>query len=410
MSESSLKQRILFVDDEPQVTEGLQRALRSRRHEWQMQFVNSGAEGLQALASAPCDVIVSDMQMPGMNGIDFLSRAAELAPHTVRMMLTGNADQGTASAAVNEGRIFRFLNKPCTPEALTSALQAGLAQYKLVMAEKELLEKTLIGSIGILVDVLSISDPQMFARGKKLRDCVRETSAALDYRNRWELEVASLLSQIGSLTLPSEILLKERAHIPLTPEEREVLERAPESGCNLLVKIPRLETVAHIIRYQHKNYNGTGLPPDAVSGEAIPFGARILKVLADMLDLEAEDMPRSVAFRLMCSRHGCYDPAILETLNGTYQPVLPTSNPKPPQQPTPAGKTSRGKVTPGKNEEAIHFAQLVVGDVLVSDLETTDGARLLQSGSAITQAILEKLTNYARLKGVREPFFVAVQK
>ncbi len=398
---------VLFVDDEPNILAGYQRQL---RRQFTVDTAESGVEALAKIhANGSYAVIVSDMQMPGMNGIEFLSRAAEFAPHTVRMMLTGNADQQTASTALNEGRIFRFLNKPCTPEALASALEAGLAQYKLVMAEKELLEKTLIGSIGILVDVLSISDPQMFARGKRLRDCVRETAAALDYRNRWELEVAALLSQIGSLTLPAEILLKERAHIPLTPEEREIVERAPESGCNLLIKIPRLETVAQIIRYQHKNYNGTGLPPDTVRGEAIPFGARILKVLADMLDLEAEDTPRSVAFRLMCSRHGCYDPAILETLNATYQPALPAPKPKQPTQ-AQAGKTGRGSAAPGATKEAIHFVQLVVGDVLISDLETTDGARLLNAGSPITEAILEKLAHYARLKGVREPFFVAVQK
>lgn len=395
---------ILFVDDEPNILAGYQRQFRKL---FTVDTAGSGAEGLARLnADGPYAVIVSDMQMPGMNGIEFLCQAAAIAPHTVRIMLTGNADQQTATAALNEGRIFRFLNKPCAPETLALALQAGLAQYKLITAEKELLEKTLIGSIGILVDVLSISDPQMFARGKKLRDCVRETASALDYRNRWELEVAALLSQIGSLTIPGDILLKERARIPLSPEEWDILARAPESGCNLLVKIPRLETVAQIIRYQHKNYNGTGSPSDAVCGEDIPLGARILKILADMLDLEAEETPRSVAFRRMHSRSGCYDPQLLETLNAHYLPPLPPPTLKERLQ---AGKTARGRVVPGKNEEAIMFSDLIVGDVLVSDMETTEGARLLHAGSAITEAIFEKLTNYVRLKGVREPFFVEIK-
>ena len=396
---------ILFVDDEPNILAGYQRQLRKV---CAVDTAESGAEGLAKMgANGPYAVIVSDMQMPGMNGVEFLSQAANLAPNSVRIMLTGNADQQTATAALNEGRIFRFLNKPCPPETMALALQAGLAQYKLITAEKELLEKTLTGSIGILVDVLSISHPQMFARGKKLRDCVRETAVALDYRNRWELEVAALLSQIGSLTIPGEILLKERARMALSPEERDILERAPESGCNLLAKIPRLETVAQIIRYQHKNYNGTGMPIDAVNGEAIPFGARILRVLSDMLDLEADNTPRSMAFRMMRSRAGCYDPLVVETLNAHYNPALPPPKPKEPAQ---AGKTGRGKRAPGDTEEAIYFSQLVIGDVLTSDLLATDGARLLQTGNAITEAVLEKLTNYVRLKGVREPFFVEIKE
>ena len=329
---------ILFVDDEPNILAGYQRQLRKL---FTVDTAESGAEGLAKLkASGPYAVIISDMQMPGMNGVEFLTQAAGIAPNSVRIMLTGNADQQTATAALNEGRIFRFLNKPCPPETMAQALQAGLAQYKLITAEKELLEKTLTGSIGILVDVLSISHPQMFARGKKLRDCVRETAVALDYRNRWELEVAALLSQIGSLTIPGEILLKGRARMALSPEERDILERAPESGCNLLAKIPRLETVAQIIRYQHKNYNGTGTPIDAVNGEAIPFGARILKVLSDMLDMEADNTPRSMAFRMMRTRHGCYDPVVVETLNTHYNPALPPPKPKEPGQ---AGTTGRGR-------------------------------------------------------------------
>src|SRR5205085_9651219 len=90
-------------------------------------------------------VVVADMRMPKMDGVELLSRLRTLTPTTVRIMLTGNADQQTAIDAVNEGHIFRFLNKPCPPETLEKTLRAALNQHHLITAEKELLELTLTG-------------------------------------------------------------------------------------------------------------------------------------------------------------------------------------------------------------------------------------------------------------------------
>src|SRR6184192_4097590 len=106
-------------------------------------------------AQGPYVVVVADMQMPGMNGVQFLTKAEAFSPDTVRIMLTRNADQKTAADAVNQGHVFRFLNKPCSPEQLAVTLTAGLKQYKLITAERELLESTLNGSVKLLTDILS---------------------------------------------------------------------------------------------------------------------------------------------------------------------------------------------------------------------------------------------------------------
>ena len=406
---------ILFIDDEPNILEGYQRQLRKL---FTMETAASGAQALEMLSkSGPYAVIITDMQMPGMNGIELLKQASIIAPNSVRMMLTGNADQQTAAAALNEGRIFRFLTKPCTPETLTAALRAGLAQYKLVTAEKELLEKTLIGSISILVDVLSISDPHTFARGKKLRDCAREVAGPLGYANRWELEIAALLSQIGSLTIPPEILLKERAHIALSPQEQELLARVPESGCNLLAKIPRLETAAQIIRYQHAPYENPAGALEPMAGENLPVGSRLLKILSDLLDLEADSTPRSVAFRILHSRAGWYDSAMLQALNAYYLPSLPSMNVraaapderKVGRRNSSSSKTIASKGQTGQEIVEIPFAELIIGDVLAADVTATDGQLLLRSGSSITEVVIEKLTNYARYKGIHDPIFVVAE-
>ena len=90
------------------------------------------------------------MWMPGMDGIKLLARVKNLYPDTVRIMLTGNADQETAIEAVNCGQIFRFLTKPIPPEALTNSLDLAIREYRLITAEKELLSQTLKGSVNVL--------------------------------------------------------------------------------------------------------------------------------------------------------------------------------------------------------------------------------------------------------------------
>src|SRR6185369_9959485 len=129
-----MSKKILCVDDDPNILEGFQRNLRKR---FSIDIALGGDPALALIAKqGPYAVIVADMQMPGMNGVEFLVKAREKTPQTVRIMLTGNADQQTAVEAVNQGHVFQFLNKPCPPEMLAGALENGLRQYQLITAEK----------------------------------------------------------------------------------------------------------------------------------------------------------------------------------------------------------------------------------------------------------------------------------
>src|SRR5690242_15245267 len=135
------KVRVLFVDDEPLVLEGLRRSL---HREFDVEVAGGPEDGLARIAkAAPYPVIVSDMRMPVMDGAEFLARVRTNSPDSIRVMLTGYADMEAAMRAVNEGRIFRFLNKPVSPEQLVLTLRACVVQYHLVRSEKELLENTL---------------------------------------------------------------------------------------------------------------------------------------------------------------------------------------------------------------------------------------------------------------------------
>ncbi|HXG18067.1 MAG TPA: response regulator [Methylomirabilota bacterium] len=122
-----MKKRILFVDDEPNVLQGLQRMLRPLRDEWDMTFVNSGSEALACLSQTPFDVIVSDMRMPGMDGAQLLTEVMHRHPEVIRIVLSGQANREIVLKAV--GPTHQYLAKPCDPESLkalvnqTSALR-----------------------------------------------------------------------------------------------------------------------------------------------------------------------------------------------------------------------------------------------------------------------------------------------
>jgi CheY-like chemotaxis protein len=129
-------EKILFVDDEPPVLEGYQRLL---RREFTVNTAQGGHQGLATIrANGPYAVIVSDMRMPEMDGIEFLSQARQTAPDSVRMLLTGHADLDDAIDAVNKGNIFRFLTKPCDKPVLVDAIQSGLEQYRTAKSQRDL--------------------------------------------------------------------------------------------------------------------------------------------------------------------------------------------------------------------------------------------------------------------------------
>lgn len=383
-----MSSRILCVDDDPSVLSAYQRALRKLLT---IDVAQGGEEGLRQIQEhGPYAVVVADMRMPGMDGIQFLSRVKERAPDTVRMMLTGADDQRTAVSAVNEGNIFRFLTKPCPPELLAKVLDDGIRQYRLITAERELLEKTLGGCLRVLTEILSMFDPQTFGRAQALRDSLRMVAARLGVTDTWELEVAAMLAHMGSVTIPPEVALKARVGHVLTGVEKDMLARTPEVGSRLLANIPRLEGVSRIVLYQHKRYDGAGFPSDGTAGENIPHGARILSVVSDLASLQAQGMAIRQALSTLKGRAGTYDPKVLAAAESALAPV---------KEEAPAAPL-------GRSTRQVTLKGLRAGQVLRSDIQTTDGKVLIAAGYAISDTLLERIANFARLNGIKEPITI----
>ncbi len=375
--------KILFVDDEVNVLDAFKRQLRKRFH---FDTALGPEEGLLSVSKkGPYAVVVSDLKMPKMNGIEFLSKVKEMAPDTVRIMLTGHGDLNNAMEAVNEGNIFRFLTKPCPVDSLSKALTAGLEQYRLIRSEKELLENTLKGSIKVLTDLLAIANPEAFGRSSRVRELSKKVAAYMGIGDTWQIETAALLSHIGFITIPEETLYKIYKNEELTGEELQLFQMHSLISSDLIKNIPRLEGVAEIIAFQEKLFNGSGLPLDHPGGEKIPLGARILKVALDYDSLQSSGNSPSECISELNSRNGYYDPEVLKALEMTLGLQV---------------KYELKLVTVG---------QLRTGMIIGEDIRSLKGRLLVTKGQEITQALIERLKNFSRISAIKEPLKVLIK-
>jgi response regulator RpfG family c-di-GMP phosphodiesterase len=167
----------------------------------------------------------------------------------------------------------------------------------------ELLEKTLNGSIGLLVEILSQFDRELFGKAASLKKMIRYLAKKLKIKDSWAFEAADMLSQIGYVVIPPHIISKSRQGNKLPPEEKAIITSFPEAGASLVSHIPNLQKVSKIILYQNKRFDGGGFPMDEVEGKNIPLGARIFKILWDLVKLESDGTPREKGYGQVEKKH-----------------------------------------------------------------------------------------------------------
>jgi response regulator RpfG family c-di-GMP phosphodiesterase len=356
--------RVLLVDDEPRVLDAIRRLLRGK---FDVQTAGSADEGLVVLnREGPFAVIVSDMRMPGTNGVEFLDRARQCAPDSVRVMLTGNADQQTAVQAVNRGQVFRFLTKPCEPSLLLETLATGVRYHQLQTAERELLERTLRGSVKALADILAIARPDAFGRVARLRERIHVMTRALGVEVTWELDTAVLLSQSGCVSVAPELLDRISRGEPLSAEDETAFAGHAALGADLVAAIPRLDAVANIVRHQLCRFDGAG--GSGPVGAAIPLGARLIHALTVYDRLRAKGMSHRDAKSELRDRRGLLDPQVVEVL------------------PEESSSTTGATIVARMDVERI-----AVGMTIEEDVRAGQGSLLVCRGQEVTAVLLERL-------------------
>jgi CheY-like chemotaxis protein len=359
------KPEVLCVDDEPEVLEGLK--LHLKRH-YTVHLAPGGPQGLEFLRdNRSIAVILSDMRMPEMDGAKFLNAARTAAPTSVRMLLTGYADMQSAIAAINEGQIFRFISKPCEPDHLIGAFRAAVEQHELIVAERVLLQQTLVGCVQALAKTLSITKPSAFGRALRLRAKVRAIVDSLMLQSQWQIEAAAVLSQLGSATLSEETLIKLNEGDELDASERREIAASIETSVQMLEHIPRLEPVLEILRYLALEMRGQ-LRSDSLAG---PPGAMLLRLVLDWDHWEAQGRIHSEIIEKLGSSRCPYDAELLNSIKAILGPD--------------AASTS----------QTIRVQELTPGMVLADDLVRKSGVVILPRGFEVDRAILEHVLTYA---------------
>jgi response regulator RpfG family c-di-GMP phosphodiesterase len=375
--------KILLVDDDSNLLQGLKRQLRKR---FTVDTAENAVAGIdKIISSGPYSVVISDYKMPKVTGVSFLSEVQKITPESTRILLTGFADLEIAIKAVNEGQIFRLLTKPCPPEEFIKALKDGIRQYELVTAEKDLLEKTLKGSIKVLSELLSLIKPGVYGRVSRILPYVKSISRAMQDRNPWQTETAAMLSLLGFIVLPQAVIEKIENNRQLDADELAQFNQHAEWCAELISNIPRLENVAEIIKYQDKLFDGSGGPKDKIKEAMIPLGARILRVVNDFDALEASGMEKSEALLAIKRRVGWYDQGVVNAL----ELVL--------------GDEAKYRIS------AVTVADLRPGMVLAENINFSHGGKqikVLGKGQVVSDVTIGYLKRYTRFAELQETFKV----
>jgi response regulator RpfG family c-di-GMP phosphodiesterase len=356
---------VLCVDDEARVVEGL--ALHLRK-EYRVYTALGGEEGLQKLKElGGAAVVVSDMRMPVMDGATFLKRVMRSHPDATRILLTGEPGRDAAVAAVNEGQIFRFLTKPCPPDQLKSAIEVGVIQHKLVNAERELLQETLIGSIQALVDVLAITNPVAFGRAARVKRMAVNFAQELGCTGFWQLEAASMLSQLGYISLPVELVEKLYYGERLNQDEQTLAEAVPQVANKLLGHIPRLEPVLQIL--SAVNYSDEQLK--SLGDGTIGLGARMLSLVLDYDALVTQGHNADVAMQTLRHKTSRYSENLVQRF-----------------------ATLVGASSGASEVREVPLRIVQPGMTILEDLRTQMGTLLVPRGFEVTETFLERIRNF----------------
>ncbi|MFK7956643.1 MAG: HD domain-containing phosphohydrolase [Lysobacterales bacterium] len=379
-----MKYRVLFVDDEPNILQAISRNL---RRQVDLLTCDCPSKALKLLDERDdIAVVISDMRMPAMSGADFLAEVRKRWPDIVRVMLTGNNDQLTAVESVNKGQVFRFLSKPLNTEILSNVANAALRQHQLISAEKELLEKTLNGSVKTIADILALAKPEVFGMAGRIRDLAKQLGEEVDGIKLWQLNIAATLGQLGCITVSDFILEKIRHGHCLNAQEAEEFLSHPQYGASAVAKIPRLERVAEIIRYQHKHYDGGGWPRDDTRGTEIPLESRVLAVAAAFERYTDVGMSEDEAMKKLSNNIDTkFDPQIVSLMASML-----------------SAQTTRETITP------VEVGKIKVGMTLHQNVETNEGLLLVCKGQRVSDAVLIHLLKFKRNGGLTQPLLMKV--
>lgn len=413
---------VLCVDDEPNILSALRRLLRPSGY--RVLVAESGAEGLELMASEQVDLVISDMRMPNMDGAAFLAAVKAGWPDVVRILLTGYADMASTIDAINRGEIFRYVTKPWVDSDMLLTLRQGL-ERKALEADKrrlealtqqqnetlrqlneslevkvqartaelqkanERLKNSFLNSIKIFSSLIELRHPALAGHSRRVAAMGRSLAlkVGMDAKAAQEVFLAGLLHDIGKIGFPDKLLAKPVRTMAF--DELQVYNKHPLAGVHALMAFDELGTAARMIRHHHERYDGQGFP-DGARGNDIPLGARVLAVANDFDSLQigtfsAQQFTPKEAKQIMEKDRGKrYDPLVLDALF-----ELTGAPPAPPLR-----------------EVRLRLPELKPGMVLTRDFVSREGALLLGADHKLDAKLIEKMQAYEASEGLVMTAFV----
>ena len=426
---------ILLVDDEESILNSLRRLLRSQPYE--LLLASSGTQALELFSTHKVDLVLSDARMPGMDGAALLAEIHKRDPQCMNLLLTGYADIGTITAAINEGRIYRYLSKPWDDDELLLALRQALAhqhaereRQRLLLLTREQNEQLrqlnasleqrvqartaelqqtadmldlayaeLRRSYVTSTEVFSLLVNQRLPRNKQTNQQVIAlvrafaSHAKLGEGDSHDLHMAAALYNIGKLSWP-DALISAPADL-LHSKQRDTYRAYPAQSESLLMSLEPLQDAARLIRHHQERWDGSGFP-DHLKGDAIPLGARILKLAVDFVELQCglvleRQMNHDEALLFLQKYAGrLYDPDLIDDFCQVCAQQLPDIT------------------LTDSDVRALDTRRLQPGMVLARNLHADNGMLLLNEGKALSAPLIEKLIAFEAIEGARYTLFVRV--
>jgi response regulator RpfG family c-di-GMP phosphodiesterase len=393
MTKYTENKKILYVDDEKELLNSFTSLM--RKENLQIHTLNESMKIEDMINSeGPFAVVLSDQRMPDYDGVKVLEIIKQNSPETIRVLVTGYSDYNDTIRAINAGGITSYISKPWKDEEFKFQVSNWVTQYNLKQQNSyllnrldeenkklnELLEGTLKGSIKVLVDILSLFNSHSFSRSNHLRKIARNIAFKLQLKKAWEIEIAILLSQIGCIGIPLEILEKKSHSLPLTYNEEKLYNTYPAIGKSLIKNIPRLEIVAEIISFQLSEEPAYDYIANVESN--LPVAVNLLKLLIDFDSLVSSGRTEKDAVKII--RHRAkYDRELITALDVEVAGIY-------------------DGLTIVKKE----LADLKEGTVLAADIKDINGNVILKKGNELSQVALLHLLNYSTTKAILTPVLI----
>lgn len=413
---AALPSTVLCVDDEANILSALKRTLRPDG--WRVLTATGGVEALETLARESVDIVISDMRMPGMDGAQLLEQVSQRWPGSIRILLTGHSDMGSTVAAINRGRIFRYLNKPWDDAELRATVHQGLdllalereklrlealteqqnAQLRDANALLEIrvqertadlskahdkLNRSYLTSIKVFSGLLELRAGRLAGHGRRVAEMARKLALAMGCSDdeAQQIFVAGLLHDIGLIGLSDMLLAKPVARYQA--EELAIFHRHTAIGEQALMPLEDMQPVAALIRAHHERHDGQGFP-DKRAGHDIPLGARILAIVDTFDDMQTGQLtesPLSVQEARTVIRHGRgsqFDPEALDVFLHITEPERPKAPPA---------------------DVVMTSAQIEPDMVLAKDLVSTTGVLMLTAGHVLSPLLIRRIGEFELREG-----------